>query len=163
MTLDFIVNQVVLVEDDLYILKETKELLVNSGLAKYVHCFTSGFEAIRYIETNSNVDLVITDYYMKNGDGGDVINYVLSTTYNDKGRHLPILVITGHDEVKGIENKSKGLRVLIKPVKFKDLYNHIHEMITNRELYLLKSSMREMQNIIDNISNILNCKKKEEV
>jgi CheY-like chemotaxis protein len=161
MALDFIVNQVVLVEDDLDILKETKEVLLNSGLAKNVHCFTSGFDAVRYIKSNSNIDLVITDYYMEGGDGGDVINHVISTTYNDKGRHLPIIVITGHSEVKEMENRSKGLKVLIKPIKFKVLHDQIHEMIANQELYLLKSSMREIQSIIKNISNILNRKKEE--
>jgi CheY-like chemotaxis protein len=159
MALDFIINQVVLVEDDLHILKETREVLLNSGLAKNVHSFTSGFEAIRYIKSNSNIDLVITDYQMKDGDGGDVIKHVISTTYNDRGRHLPILVITGYSEVKEIENKSKGLRVLIKPITFKDLHDHIHEMIDSQELYLLKSSMREIQSIIRNISDILECKK----
>jgi DNA-binding NtrC family response regulator len=161
MALDFIVNQVVLVEDDLDILKETKEVLLNSGLAKNVHSFTSGFDAVRYIKSNSNIDLVITDYYMDGGDGGDVINHVISTTYNDKGRHLPIIVITGHSEVKEMENRSKGLKVLIKPIKFKELHDQIHEMISNQELYLLKSSMREIQSIIKNISNILNRKKEE--
>jgi FixJ family two-component response regulator len=98
---------------------------------------------------------------MDGGDGGDVINHVISTTYNDKGRHLPIIVITGHSEVKEMENRSKGLKVLIKPIKFKELHDQIHEMISNQELYLLKSSMREIQSIIKNISNILNRKKEE--
>lgn len=156
--LDFIVNNVALVEDDLVILKETRSLLLNTGLAKYVECFTSGLQAIQYMNKNSNIDLVITDYCMADGDGGEVVDYILNKTYNEKGRHTPILVITGHREVQEIENTSKGLRVLIKPVMFENLYTEINDMIKCEEIYLLRSSIQEIQSIIEKISTILETK-----
>ena len=69
-----------------------------------------------------------------------------------------IRFIKDHRGVQEIENTSKGLRVLIKPVMFENLYTEINDMIKCEEIYLLRSSIQEIQSIIEKISTILETK-----
>jgi DNA-binding NtrC family response regulator len=162
MALNFIINHVVLIEDEEATRKELKQLLLTTGMALNVYDFTNGNEAIEFLKSVEYIDLVITDFCMPNGDGGDVINYILNHTYNEVGRHLPVLVVTGHDEVKAVKNKSGGLKILIKPITFEQLYKEIFTMINNQEIYLLKSSIREMQTILSKISKLFEHQFQEE-
>lgn len=50
---------------------------------------TSGYEAMRILET-AKIDIVLTDYYMKDGDGGSLAHYCV--------RHkIPCIAITSLD------------------------------------------------------------------
>ena len=62
---------VLIAEDDEMLRESLVGLFERHGFT--VHAASTGNEAIRLLEANAAIDVVITDYSMPNGDGGDVL------------------------------------------------------------------------------------------
>lgn len=95
-------GRVLYIEDSRTIAALTKHLLEQHGLS--VHHLTSAEEALDLLgqanrQQGGCYDLVITDFYL-DGDmtGGDLL-YVLRTRQRYGQQELPVLVITGNDDI----------------------------------------------------------------
>jgi len=77
-----------------------------------VHAAASGNAAIRLLESGAPVELIICDFYMPDGDGKSVLDFVRR---RDPTRP-PFILITGQTDLR-INAQSEGIaEFLIKPV-----------------------------------------------
>jgi CheY-like chemotaxis protein len=102
----------ILVADDDQDLREAlSEILVDAG--HEVSHAESGHTAIEIIKNSQNsFDLVISDYYMSNGDGLALLNYLRGVNLN----HPPFILITGQSDGRLNTILEKGAQeILHKP------------------------------------------------
>jgi CheY-like chemotaxis protein len=81
---------ILLVEDNLDVRETTTDLLSFTGAT--VHTAASGQEAIRFLETN-DVDLVITDLSMPDGDGNWLLGWIRASPRHQK---LKVVIMSAH-------------------------------------------------------------------
>ncbi len=116
-------RRILLMEDDQAINALVKEVLIpqNINLVEV----SNGFDAMGAIK-NLYFDMIITDIRVKGFNGFQLIDYI-----RNKGRHTPILVITGvpPDEFEEQASKVEGLTYLQKPFKI--------EVLLEKVLYVL--------------------------
>ena len=94
-----LVGRVLYVEDSPTSALATRRILERHGL-EVVHT-TSAEEALKLLRSKAHdFDMVITDFYLKDAmTGGDLL-YALRAHHPYSQQELPVLVITGNDEVK---------------------------------------------------------------
>ena len=81
--------KIVLIDDDQGVLRALG--LVLQTLGHQAALFATGPEALSYIGTNSNVDLVVTDLRMPGMDGSEVLKH-LHMNYPS----IPVAIMSGH-------------------------------------------------------------------
>jgi CheY-like chemotaxis protein len=81
---------ILFVEDDLGVRETTTDLLGFTGAT--VHTATGGHEASRFLE-NHDVDLVITDLSMPDGDGNWLLAWIRASPRHQK---LKVVIMSAH-------------------------------------------------------------------
>jgi len=81
--------KIVLIDDDQGVLRALG--LVLQMLGHHATLFTSGNEALAYMASNSNVDIVVSDLRMPGMDGSEVLKRM-------RGSHasIPVVIMSGH-------------------------------------------------------------------
>ena len=125
-------NKIVIVDDDTEICFMLDAYFREMGIK--TECFHCGNDAIEYLKDNE-VSAVITDMYMKEGDGVELITWIKRYHQN-----LPIIVISGVysssklKELLQFTELMGGCRVLTKPFKPSQLYNLLEEETKKAEI-----------------------------
>jgi CheY-like chemotaxis protein len=101
---------ILVVEDDQMLRASLVTLFKRRGYA--VQAAASGNEAIRILSSNATIDLILSDYYMPDGDGGQLLRYVRSID----PKRPRFIMITGQADTS-VELPGEGIdEVLYKPV-----------------------------------------------
>ena len=106
------VRRILLVDDDSLVSMNTAYMLMDLGHS--VLEAPSGTHALRVLETDSQFDVVITDYAMPGMTGVD-----LATKIKEVRPQLPIIIATGYAELQS--NVALGFPRLSKPYTQKEL------------------------------------------
>ena len=88
---------ILFVEDDLSVRETTTDLLSFTGAT--VHTAVSGHEASRFLEAN-DVDLVITDLSMPDGDGNWLLAWIRSSPRHHKTK---VVIMSAHAQNERVE------------------------------------------------------------
>lgn len=123
-------RRILVIEDDVTTLDLITRVLTQGGYT--VHGLADGRRAIEWLESNA-VDLVVSDIFMPEGDGIEVIRFVRSHS-----RATPLLVISGGNSLIGqdylkVASQLGADRVLAKPFRPVDILSVVEEMLTARE------------------------------
>jgi len=126
-------KKILIVDDEKYFLLSLVE-----GLSQYADTFTTltaenGRAAIGVLES-TGVDLVVTDLNMPEMDGFGLLAH-MSKAYPG----VPVVVMTAYctPEIKKKLSEFGSLKILEKPIEFKELVDSIHaELASNSESYL---------------------------
>jgi PAS domain S-box-containing protein len=116
---------VLLVEDDPAVMNATRLLLKIDGYR--VTCAVSRAEAAEKARQQTDIDLLITDYHLNDGERGtEVISIVRDTL----ARRVPAVLITGDTStaVKGLECDER-LRITSKPIDADELLKVIRAIL----------------------------------
>lgn len=104
----------------LLFVEDEKDLLsiISGALTKLQANFltaTNGLEALRVIEENSDIDVIVTDINMPYMNGLDMIK-----TLKEKGSTIPIIIMSAHTELEYVDRaKDYGISdYLLKPFDF---------------------------------------------
>lgn len=90
-------STILFVEDDLGVRETTADLLSFTGAT--VHTAVSGHEASRFLEAN-DVDLVITDLSMPDGDGNWLLAWIRSSPRHQDTR---VFIMSAHAQTESVE------------------------------------------------------------
>ena len=95
----------ILIIDDEEAIVELLEMVVLDELDLEVITASSGNEAIELLKSNSEIDLLVSDYSMPNGTGGDVYQY------NKSHSKLPFILLSGgflsdHEDMAGFSEQT---------------------------------------------------------
>lgn len=116
--------KILVIDDDDIFLEFMEQLLIKSG--HYVRTAEYGEEGLtKFNETY--FDLVITDFFMPYMNGSDVARYIRNSERSD----TPIICITG--EYNGRENMKMFNKIIMKPVKIKDILNAVNQLGSRNE------------------------------
>jgi DNA-binding response OmpR family regulator len=109
--------KIMLVEDDSDLRSCLAEVLEFEGYE--VLTASSGQEAMGIFDQGKGVDLVISDHYMRNGSGIDLLKYLRA-----KNPLRPaFFLITGQSEMSGANAKSIGAQeFILKPFDIPELF-----------------------------------------
>ena len=88
---------ILFVEDDLSVRETTTDLLSFTGAT--VHTAVSGHEASRFLEAN-DVDLVITDLSMPDGDGNWLLAWIRSSP---RHQNTKVIIMSAHAQTERVE------------------------------------------------------------
>jgi len=91
--------------------------------------FICGNDLIEYLKVHSDVDLVLTDYNMPDGTGGDVYNYL-----KKNGNKIPCFLISSdqpedHEELSDFYQTNKNNLSLLKPFSIEELLESITKLV----------------------------------
>ena len=143
---------ILLVEDNLVLGKMIQKCL---NVEYNVHIEKNGFEALKFLENNDTIDIIISDIMMPVMNGLEFCKRVKS---NVATSHIPLIFLTAKDSEKSI---IKGLtfkadHYIIKPFNEEILKINIKNLIDSREKIKLKflndrliEPIEISQNIID--------------
>ncbi len=124
----------ILVVDD----SATDRIIIKNMLRDYdISTASDGLEAMRCIDTNADIDLIILDLKMPNMDGFQVLEKLKSS---DQYQKLRTIILTNYDE---IDNEIKGLQLgavdyIRKPINIDSLRVRIEmhlELLRIQQLY----------------------------
>ena len=125
---------ILLVEDNLVLGKMVQKYL---NVEYNVHIEKNGFEALKFLENNDTIDIIISDIMMPVMNGLEFCKRVKS---NVATSHIPLILLTAKDSEKSI---IKGLtckadHYIIKPFNEEILKINIKNLIDSREKIKLK-------------------------
>ena len=118
-------STILVVEDDLDLRSSLVDILEGEGF--HTLEANSGREAMAKLESGAEVDLIVSDYLMKEGTGKDLLLYV-----RERNAELPpFFLITGQSDVRPQEAKALGAQEFImKPFDverlLQDLGRYLH-------------------------------------
>ena len=130
MALDLSPLKVLIVDDNAFMHRLLKEVLVALGFsADNVRLATDGRDGLELM-SGSNIDLVICDINMKPMDGKEFTKHIRLNP-DSPDPYVPIIICTGHAEIEHIrEARDAGANeVLRKPINVRNLYDHIRAII----------------------------------
>lgn len=109
---------ILVVEDDEILCQAMVSLFKRQGFT--VYSALSGNHAREILDSNDDIEVVISDYYMSDGTGQSLLEHVKSLPFV---RPFFIL-ITGQDDLSENEIRSLGVdKILLKPFAIRDLVN----------------------------------------
>jgi len=152
-------NKILIVDDEAILLEDIKQSL--NAIAKNILISSSGQEAIEVIKKHNDIELVITDFSMDNGDGGELISFIIGNEYSQFGNHIPIILITGYlniSEKIGLERAS-CFQVILKPFKMGVLIKKVKEMILDSELQLTRCALSRIEEKFNDMRERLQIRK----
>lgn len=153
--------KILIVEDEAFLRRKLKELLVNQNFV--VLTAASKTEALQFMNYDAEIDLVLLDIWLPDGDGFEVCDQIR------KRKTTPIIFLTACDDEESV---IKGLNIggddyISKPFRSGELISRIHanlrrrvmiqqdEILCSEELELNLSQARAYKNEIDlNLSPI---------
>ena len=114
---------ILLVDDELEIL-DLLEILLESELSVKLIRSTSGNDAIKKLEEDDSIKLIISDYTMANGTGGDLFNF------NKTKNNLPFILLSGgflndYDDIKDFQIINEQNVYIQKPVNIEKLISSV--------------------------------------
>ncbi|MFW7380631.1 MAG: response regulator [Oligoflexus sp.] len=98
--------KILIVDDDPF-MGEVYESLISEGHDVEVEYAASGYEALQYLK-EEEVHLVVTDYYMPNGDGGTLCHFC-------HDQDIPCVVVSSHGPEELLPYLPKDTVILHKP------------------------------------------------
>ncbi len=116
---------VLLVDDDPKVADTTASML--QCLGHQVLVASSGTEALKILQGDSTIDLVITDHAMPHMTGSELANQIRGIRPN-----LPIILATGFAELPGPEES--GLPRLCKPYRLEDLISLVDDVLSRQNV-----------------------------
>ena len=133
----------VLIVDDDSDIRDIIEFTFNCEVeSEFIHA-ESGNEAIKIIEKDSNINLIICDYNMPDGNGGDVYNYLIHNQFEIPYAFCSSEISSDHPE---FENKSLLLGDITKPYiyegiqkvieKYNQKYDERESFCENKDVYI---------------------------
>lgn len=116
---------ILLIDDELSVLKLTKDILVSHGYT--VFSSISAKEALAIVEKET-IELVISDVIMPNMDGFELAHIISYTHPNIK-----IQLCSGLENVMGktVTNETLAKNILTKPFTSKQILTKVHELLNN--------------------------------
>ena len=117
---------VLIVEDDRVYARTTTNWLVKNGInARYVLSVDNAKEFLG----NHDVDLVLSDYRLNNGNGMELLEWM-----NTHGYRIPFLIMTGYGDIPGaVEAVKKGaVDYLPKPVQTEKVLGIIRKALERK-------------------------------
>jgi signal transduction histidine kinase/CheY-like chemotaxis protein len=118
----------VLIADDEEILRQSLKMFLSAqGLT--VHDVGNGEDALEFLNSHPETDLVLIDLMMPKIDGIDAL-----TALRSAGRQTPVILMTGHADVV-VSDRVAGLEpvvVLTKPFSLAELVRVIGELLPQR-------------------------------
>ena len=117
---------VLIVEDDRVYARATTNWLVKNGInARYVLSVDNAKEFLG----NHDVDLVLSDYRLNNGNGMELLEWM-----NTHGYRIPFLIMTGYGDIPGaVEAVKKGaVDYLPKPVQTEKVLGIIRKALERK-------------------------------
>jgi response regulator RpfG family c-di-GMP phosphodiesterase len=123
----------VLIIDDEPEILDILEILIESEFSCNIVRSSSGNEAIKNLESDASIKLIVSDYTMGNGTGGDVFNF------NKLNSNLPFLLLSGgflqdYHDIKDFFVINDQNVFLQKPVDTEQLFNFIQLSIKEDEV-----------------------------
>ena len=115
---------VLLVDDDPKVADTTASML--QCLGHQVLVASSGTEALKILQGDSTIDLVITDHAMPHMTGSELADQIRGI------RNLPIILATGYTELPGPEKS--GLPRLCKPYCLEDLISLVDDVLSRQNV-----------------------------
>ena len=121
-------SKILLVDDEDEIL-DILEILIESEFDVSTLRASSGNEAIALLKKQSDIDLVISDYSMNLGSGGDLFYY------NKSNSNLPFLLVSGgflqdYRDMSDLHSVNKLNGYVQKPIDEKELFSLINKALT---------------------------------
>ncbi len=120
----------VLVVDDVPDIRIMLGMLVER-MGYEVEVAPCGLDALEVL-MRQDIQLVITDWAMPEMSGGDLL---VTMKQESRWRHIPTIVLTGHDMEREEAMLAGCDRFLIKPVKREQLQRAIDELIERNDLW----------------------------
>ena len=114
--------QVLIVDDEPMIRQFVRSALSTSGY-RVLDAETSS-EALRVMNENPDVDLLVTDIVMPDGNGCD-----LALRMRERNPRLPVLFISGYEPEPRVEVPSSGF--LQKPFRIGDLLDRVRRLLAS--------------------------------
>lgn len=115
-------SKLLVVEDSEDLVAVWKILFRESGFnARFA---STGSAALAMVEQGYRPDVVITDYYLPDKTGFEVVEGM-----RERGIEAQCLMITGNKDAAFADAaRAKGVHILYKPAKFDDIEAHVHAM-----------------------------------
>jgi DNA-binding response OmpR family regulator len=114
--------KVLIVEDSKLVATMMQKYLVTDG--HEITVTTSGFDALKYLESNPAPDIILLDIVMEGMDGFELIQKIKTS---DIYKHIPVLFVTsldkGSDINRGIELGANDY--IIKPFTPNEIKNKV--------------------------------------
>lgn len=126
--------KILVVEDDVVLLKLYKTVIANWGLPLDVSVAGNGVEGLILVGRDTP-DLMITDLAMPGMDGFELIRSLATSSFREG---MEIVVVTGLDaaDVEARGGLPDGVRLFPKPVPFTELRAIVAGMLERRASYL---------------------------
>lgn len=126
--------KILVVEDDVVLLKLYKTVIANWGLPLDVSVAGNGVEGLILVGRDTP-DLMITDLAMPGMDGFELIRSLATSSFREG---MEIVVVTGLDaaDVEARGGLPDGVRLFPKPVPFAELRAIVAGMLERRASYL---------------------------
>lgn len=124
--------KILIVDDAIAINRLLKSILQKAGI-KDIFTANSGSEALAILSKNPDVDIILMDIMMENGDGMKTTQTILK---HPKFNKLPIIMISALSSKEAIMQSFKyGAKdYIIKPISKIDLLSKI-EKVLNRKIF----------------------------
>ncbi len=118
-------DHILVADDDPVLLELARSSLSSAGYR--VSCAKNGIEAVALLNSRE-FDLLISDLDMPELDGFGLLQRVRN---GDKTRHIPVVVVTTHDEYEPIERAFAlgATSFMIKPLNWTQFGHHVRYML----------------------------------
>ena len=112
--------KVLVVDDDRALLRAMGRLL--DGLGFKPVTTANGMDALKFVEEDADIDLVLADFSMAPMDGADLAGAIQAMRPG-----LPVVIMTGHDDIAW-RGKFSAERVLRKPFTAQEFEQRIQAL-----------------------------------
>ncbi len=129
---------VLVCDDSLSIRHLVRNCLMAFGVTKITEASNAEAAFERLVETNP--DLLITDWYMGDSDGLDLVERIRQSP-ESPNPYLPIIMLTGHTEIERVViARDAGVSTfLAKPMSAKSLYKRLVSMVEDKRSFIRNS------------------------
>ncbi len=115
-------SHILVIDDDVDLLECLEEMLDSEGWSST--SFTSGLDAIEYIENKEPVDLILSDIKMPIMDGIE-----LTKKLKKLCPEIPIILMTGHLHAVPEEIETMDIDFILKPIDMDILTKHLEKAL----------------------------------
>lgn len=117
-------SAILVVEDDELLCQAMVGLFKRNGYT--VYSASSGNQAIKLLSQTQGIDLILSDYFMPDGDGRKLLEHVKSSA----AARPVFILITGQTDLSAREMQSLGAdKLLLKPIPTRDLVKIVETAI----------------------------------